>query len=105
MVSLRWLLLIGIAWLWPTFGQAQPVPPTPRQLTVFDGLPSNTVNRMAEDGYGYLWIATNDGLARYDGRNYRSGAPRMACATTTCGACMWMPATSCGSAPRMPAWR
>jgi len=70
-VSLRWLLLIGIAWLWPTVGQAQPVPPTPRQLTVFDGLPSNTVNRMAEDGYGYLWIATNDGLARYDGRNYR----------------------------------
>ena len=40
-------------------------------MTVFDGLPSNTVNRMAEDRYGYLWIATNDGLARYDGRNYR----------------------------------
>ena len=71
MVPLRWLLLIGIAWLWPALGHAQPVPPTPRQLTVFDGLPSNTVNRMAEDGYGYLWIATNDGLARYDGRNYR----------------------------------
>lgn len=71
MVPLRWLLLIGIAWLWPMLGHAQPVPPTPRQLTVFDGLPSNTVNRMAEDGYGYLWIATNDGLARYDGRNYR----------------------------------
>ncbi|AWH22381.1 hybrid sensor histidine kinase/response regulator [Stenotrophomonas sp. ZAC14D2_NAIMI4_6] len=50
---------------------AQPVAPTPRQVTVFDGLPSNTVNRMAEDRYGYLWIATNDGLARYDGRNYR----------------------------------
>ena len=71
MVPLRWLLLIGIAWLWPLLGHAQPVPPTPRQLTVFDGLPSNTVNRMAEDGYGYLWIATNDGLARYDGRTYR----------------------------------
>jgi len=70
-VPLRWLLLIAIAWLWPLHGHAQPVPPTPRQLTVFDGLPSNTVNRMAEDGYGYLWIATNDGLARYDGRNYR----------------------------------
>lgn len=51
--------------------RAQPVPPTPRQLTVFDGLPSNTVNRMAEDRQGYLWIATNDGLARFDGRNYR----------------------------------
>ncbi|MCC7632670.1 hybrid sensor histidine kinase/response regulator [Stenotrophomonas rhizophila] len=70
MVPLRCLLLV-MAWLWPVLAVAQPVPPTPRQLTVFDGLPSNTVNRMAEDGYGYLWIATNDGLARYDGRNYR----------------------------------
>jgi len=51
--------------------RAQPVPPTPRQLTVFDGLPSNTVNRMTEDRQGYLWIATNDGLARFDGRSYR----------------------------------
>jgi len=58
-------LLMGVV-------QAQPVPPTPRQLTVFDGLPSNTVNRMAEDRLGYLWIATNDGLARFDGRSYRT---------------------------------
>ncbi|WMJ71403.1 hybrid sensor histidine kinase/response regulator [Stenotrophomonas sp. 24(2023)] len=66
----RWvLLLLALCWL-PSL-LAQPVPPTPRQVTVFDGLPSNTVNRMAEDRYGYLWIATNDGLARYDGRNYR----------------------------------
>jgi signal transduction histidine kinase/CheY-like chemotaxis protein len=70
-VPLRWLLLFGMLWLWPSLLVAQPVPPTPRQLTVFDGLPSNTVNRMAEDGYGYLWLATNDGLARFDGRNYR----------------------------------
>ncbi len=66
-----WPWLIGLCLFWPAFAPAQPVPPTPRQLTVFDGLPSNTVNRMAEDRYGYLWIATNDGLARYDGRNYR----------------------------------
>lgn len=63
------LLLLG--WLALVPALAQPVPPTPRQLTVFDGLPSNTVNRMAEDRLGYLWIATNDGLARFDGRNYR----------------------------------
>ncbi|WP_303636422.1 hybrid sensor histidine kinase/response regulator [Stenotrophomonas tuberculopleuritidis] len=63
------LLLILLCCVAPA--AAQPVPPTPRQVTVFDGLPSNTVNRMAEDRYGYLWIATNDGLARYDGRNYR----------------------------------
>ena len=70
MVRLRWLLLLLLLVL-SGGASAQPVPPTPRQLTVFDGLPSNTVNRMAEDGYGYLWLATNDGLARFDGRNYR----------------------------------
>ncbi|WNH47828.1 ATP-binding protein [Stenotrophomonas aracearum] len=70
-VPTRWLLLLGLLLLWPQLAVAQPIPPTPRQLTVFDGLPSNTVNRMAEDGYGYLWLATNDGLARFDGRNYR----------------------------------
>ena len=65
-------------------------------MTVFDGLPSNTVNRMAEDRYGYLWIATNDGLARYDGRTYRVWRSRMDCVTTASGRCWSMPATSCG---------
>ena len=66
-----WVLMLMVALAaWPA--RAQPVAPTPRQLTVFDGLPSNTVNRMAEDRLGYLWIATNDGLARFDGRSYRT---------------------------------
>ncbi|KAF1016091.1 MAG: hypothetical protein GAK31_01575 [Stenotrophomonas maltophilia] len=47
----RWrMLLLALCWALPL--AAQPVPPTPRQVTVFDGLPSNTVNRMAEDRYG-----------------------------------------------------
>ncbi len=48
-----------------------PATPQPRQLTVADGLPSNSINDFAEDAYGYLWLATDDGLARYDGRSYR----------------------------------
>ncbi|WP_363798057.1 ATP-binding protein [Lysobacter firmicutimachus] len=48
-----------------------PETPRPRQLTVADGLPSNTVNRVVEDRHGYLWIATSEGLARYDGLGYR----------------------------------
>ncbi|MCC8443763.1 response regulator [Xanthomonas cannabis] len=48
-----------------------PATPAPVQLTVADGLPSDTVNDFAEDKQGYLWLASDDGLARFDGRNYR----------------------------------
>ena len=50
---------------------AVPATPQPRQLSEADGLPSNSVNGFAEDKFGYLWLATNDGLARYDGRRFR----------------------------------
>ena len=70
----RGLWMLGVALLIAGAigpGAAQPAPPTPRQLSAFDGLPSSTVNHIAEDQLGYLWIATNDGLARFDGRSYR----------------------------------
>ncbi len=49
------------------------VPETPRfrQLGVAEGLPSSGVVALARDHAGYLWIATNDGLARYDGVGFR----------------------------------
>ncbi|MBZ0112626.1 MAG: diguanylate cyclase [Thermoanaerobaculia bacterium] len=40
-------------------------------LTVVDGLPDDTVNSLAQDGTGFVWIATPDGLARYDGYTVR----------------------------------
>ncbi|GAB3377918.1 ATP-binding protein [Lysobacter fragariae] len=48
-----------------------PETPRPRQLTVGDGLPSNRVNAIVEDHAGYLWLATSDGLVRYDGVEFR----------------------------------
>ena len=43
--------------------------PTPlfETLGVEQGLPSSKVYEMAQDRQGFLWIATADGLARYDG--------------------------------------
>ncbi|MGO4776526.1 two-component regulator propeller domain-containing protein, partial [Lysobacter sp. 2RAB21] len=70
---LRGLLMLACAmsaWAAPAFA-GLPETPRPRQLTVADGLPSNTINRIAEDRHGYLWIATSEGLARYDGTGYR----------------------------------
>ncbi|MCC4595348.1 ATP-binding protein [Xanthomonas campestris pv. phormiicola] len=65
-------ILGGLLLLWSTAVVAA-VPPTPqpRQLTVADGLPSNSINGFAEDQLGYLWLASSDGLARFDGRGYR----------------------------------
>ncbi|WP_238382738.1 hybrid sensor histidine kinase/response regulator [Cognatilysobacter segetis] len=48
-----------------------PETPRPRQFTVADGLPSNRINGLAQDRAGYLWIATSDGLARFDGVGFR----------------------------------
>ncbi len=50
------------------------LPETPqfRQLTVADGLPSSTLYAIAQDRKGYLWIASKDGLARYDGVGYKT---------------------------------
>ena len=38
-----------------------------KQLTVENGLPSNYSFDLVEDKYGFIWIATSHGLARYDG--------------------------------------
>ncbi len=40
-------------------------------LNVEDGLPNNTVNAMVQDSLGFMWIGTNDGLCRYDGKSFR----------------------------------
>lgn len=41
------------------------------RLTVEDGLPSGTVLGVLQDQQGFMWFATADGLARYDGYNFK----------------------------------
>lgn len=38
-------------------------------ISVNEGLPDNSVNDIVEDQYGFIWIATWNGLARFDGRH------------------------------------
>ncbi|HMD00811.1 MAG TPA: histidine kinase [Ferruginibacter sp.] len=40
--------------------------------TTKDGLPSNSVYRTILDNRGFLWIATENGLAKFDGKNFKS---------------------------------
>ena len=42
------------------------------QFTAENGLPQNTVRSLAMDRSGYLWVTTEGGLVRYDGRHMRA---------------------------------
>ncbi len=42
-----------------------------RQWTTRDGLPMNQINRVATTSDGYVWLATYEGLARFDGLTFR----------------------------------
>ncbi|WP_298904210.1 hybrid sensor histidine kinase/response regulator transcription factor [uncultured Psychroserpens sp.] len=41
-----------------------------RELTVAQGLSQNSVVSIAQDSTGYMWFATQDGLNKYDGRQF-----------------------------------
>jgi len=41
-----------------------------RCYTSADGLPSNTINCLAQDNRGYIWAGTNSGLCRFDGYSF-----------------------------------
>ncbi|TLX72983.1 hypothetical protein E9993_16070 [Labilibacter sediminis] len=40
-----------------------------QRVTLSEGLPNNWVNNVTRDQTGYIWLATRDGLSRYDGLN------------------------------------
>ncbi|HNH81831.1 MAG TPA: ATP-binding protein [Acidobacteriota bacterium] len=83
------LVLCGVvSFTWLTTLAAPPEPPTPsaeppplsdlaalgrpffRTYTDRDGLPQNTIQALAVDSRGYLWIGTQDGAACYNGRQW-----------------------------------
>ncbi|MDO6430334.1 two-component regulator propeller domain-containing protein [Flavitalea sp. BT771] len=53
-----------------TVASAQPAHINFTSLTSRDGLLSNSVNAILKDRYGLMWIATDDGLNKFDGTNF-----------------------------------
>jgi ligand-binding sensor domain-containing protein/CheY-like chemotaxis protein/nitrogen-specific signal transduction histidine kinase len=72
MLDTRKVLCGFMGWAWMAIALAG-VPETPRfrMIGVGDGLPSSSINVIARDDAGYIWLATPDGLARYDGIGIR----------------------------------
>jgi hypothetical protein len=42
-----------------------------RNIDALVGLPSNCVYDIMQDDQGYMWFATNEGVVRFDGRNFK----------------------------------
>ncbi len=46
-----------------------------RRLTIHDGLSLSSVYSVFQDSKGFMWFGTEDGLNRYDGKNFRIFRP------------------------------
>jgi len=46
-----------------------------RQLTMDNGLPSNSVRCVTQDKRGFIWIGTDNGLCRFDGLSFQIHLP------------------------------
>ncbi|MNK15152.1 Sensor histidine kinase GraS [compost metagenome] len=65
----RILFLFSLAFSF--FGYAQnPGSYSVKHYSDVNGLPQNSVKSIAKDDAGYLWLATEDGLIRFDGNNF-----------------------------------
>jgi signal transduction histidine kinase/ligand-binding sensor domain-containing protein/CheY-like chemotaxis protein/HPt (histidine-containing phosphotransfer) domain-containing protein len=70
--------LLSSAWLCGPAGPVHAAAPLPavrpvyfEHLTTRDGLSESAVNGILQDSQGYLWLATESGLNRYDGYSVR----------------------------------
>lgn len=69
-----WLLLLWVGANFPAWALDPQQPLTGLQIERWysdEGLPHNTVHSMVQTSDGYLWLATWEGLARYNGREFR----------------------------------
>jgi hypothetical protein len=64
--------ILVIAMMMMSLSLAAQVPqPVLRQFTTLDGLPSSQIYQVIEDKKGYLWFATDHGVARYNGYEFK----------------------------------
>ena len=70
-MSARWAAVAGIAWSLLSGPGAHASGLHYRVWTIEDGLPTGSVRALAQTADGYLWIATLDGLVRFDGVRMR----------------------------------
>lgn len=64
------ILIILSAWVWtPALGQIRDFKVD--NLSTNEGLPTDNILYTFQDSYGFLWMASYEGLIRWDGANYK----------------------------------
>lgn len=67
-------------------GNLQSQDPYAIQISLATGLPSSTVYDVLQDKKGFLWFATNEGVSRYDGYEFKTFQSPLQ--TSTAGSCL-----------------
>jgi len=69
---LIWYFLMLVVFL-PQYTKAESINDSLyfRIINMKDGLPGSTIMDFEQDSLGFIWIATNDGLCRFDGTNFK----------------------------------
>ena len=71
------IILTAILFIGATTAHAQKLQATLSHYSTDNGLASNAIADITQDDYGYIWLATWNGLSRFDGfnfYNYKTGA-------------------------------
>lgn len=71
----RWaarLLIVVLSLPLPAVAEGLITLPWPRRVGPADALPTSVIRAIDEDQDGYLWMASDDGLLRFDGHRFRA---------------------------------
>jgi ligand-binding sensor domain-containing protein len=68
---IKFIFLLIWFWLWNGVGGFAQQSLRFYNYTNKNGLSSNYIKSFAQDHLGYIWIATNDGLSRFDGLSFK----------------------------------
>jgi ligand-binding sensor domain-containing protein len=66
-----WIAVLILNLIYTSTANAQVYTPFFKTIKTEQGLSHNKVNRIMEDSRGFIWIGTEDGLNRYDGRYFK----------------------------------
>ncbi len=67
----RFIIILIVSFFSVALAQSIPTPHYPYvKYSVDDGLPQSIVSGIIEDSYGFIWVATNEGVARFDGAHF-----------------------------------